>query len=344
MRTGFDPAARGEVSRLLQRDPGTLPGWAGAGPVAATERWDCYQHDSGISVTWAWQQAPRQAVPATVLARLLAPGGFGKRVSLQYRPLPAGAAARLLEEQVNVAAFTEQWRARTGRAATARDSADRFRAQQAAAEEAAGAGVTRICLYVTTTVGAAADLCPARLPTSRPGRRRPASGCAACTGGRRPGSPPPCRAGSPRRRRPARAAGAGPAGEPQRRPPAPPGARASRWRGSPGLPPVRLRCGSPSTAVGPQARRTGPGDCPLPSYRTRRGGSIDDRIPGHHRAGLRSLPVRGRVGGAAGRHAGGPPPAVGRGGLPGPAGLAAGRPGHQPRSVPARPSPHWPTG
>jgi hypothetical protein len=160
VRVAFDPAARGEVDRLL--GPGAaqvqILSWGDAGPVAATERWGDYQHDGGTSVSWAWREAPRQAVTATVLARLLTPGAFGKRVTLQYRPLTAGAAARVLEEQVNAAAFHEQWRRRTGREATARDTADRARAQQAAAEEAAGAGVTLVALYVTTTVTDRADL------------------------------------------------------------------------------------------------------------------------------------------------------------------------------------------
>ena len=55
VRTAFDPAVRGEVSRLLAS--GISPAleeqlnWASAGPAGAEERWDCYQHDSGTSVT-----------------------------------------------------------------------------------------------------------------------------------------------------------------------------------------------------------------------------------------------------------------------------------------------------
>ena len=97
VRIAFDPAVRGEISRLLAT--GISPAleeqlnWASAGPAGAEERWDCYQHDSGTSVTWTWREAPRQNVTSDVLARLLAPGAYPKRVSLQYRPLPAAAAA-----------------------------------------------------------------------------------------------------------------------------------------------------------------------------------------------------------------------------------------------------------
>lgn len=154
VRTAFDPAARGDVARVLTR-PGRTAGplrWAEAGPVGAEEFPDRYRHDSGVSVTWAWHEAPRQNVTADVLARLVAPGPFPKRVSLQYRPLPAAEATRMLETEVNAAAFREHYRRRTGRDETARDAYDQARARQAAAEEAMGAGVCLLGMYVTVTV------------------------------------------------------------------------------------------------------------------------------------------------------------------------------------------------
>ena len=162
VRTAFDPAARGEILRIGARArAGTGPGlleWADAGPVGAEEFPDHYRHDGGISVTWAWHQAPRQNVTADVLARLIMPGPYPKRVSLQYRPLPAAAATRVLEAEVNAAAFRERYRNRTGRDDTARDAHDQARARQAAAEEAAGAGVCLISLFVTITVTSVDDL------------------------------------------------------------------------------------------------------------------------------------------------------------------------------------------
>ncbi len=162
IRTAFDPAARGEVLRIAARaraGPGPDPlGWADAGPIGAEEFPDRYQHDSGTSVTWAWQEAPRQNVTADVLARLVAPGPFPKRVTLQYRPFLAAAATRVLEAEVNAAAFRAHYRHRTGRDETARDAHDQARARQAAAEEAAGAGVCLVSLYVTVTVTREEDL------------------------------------------------------------------------------------------------------------------------------------------------------------------------------------------
>jgi hypothetical protein len=162
VRTAFDPGARGEILRIGARArAGTgavMLDWTDAGPVGAEEFPDHYRHDGGFSVTWAWHEAPRQNVTADVLARLIMPGPYPKRVSLQYRPFPAAAATRVLEAEVNAAAFRERYRKRTGRDDTARDAHDQARARQAAAEEAAGAGVCLISLFVTATVTSMDDL------------------------------------------------------------------------------------------------------------------------------------------------------------------------------------------
>jgi hypothetical protein len=160
VRTAFDPGSRGEVARLLERARHGGPGldWAEAGPVGAQEAPDRYIHDGGISVTWAWSQAPRQAVTADILSRLVAPSRWPKRVSVQYRPFSASAAVQVLEAEVNAAQFRQVYRRRTGRDETARDAHDQARAMQAAAEEAAGAGVCLVSLYVTVTVASDTEL------------------------------------------------------------------------------------------------------------------------------------------------------------------------------------------
>ena len=169
VRIAFDPAVRGQVSRLLATGVGpTLEeqlNWASAGPAGAQEHWDRYQHDSGISVSYAWREAPRQNVHADVLARLLAPGPYPKRVTLQYRPFPAAAAARALDSEVRAAEFRREYSRRTRRDLTARDSHDHARARQAADEEARGAGVSLLGLYVTVTVTDPAQLARATADT-----------------------------------------------------------------------------------------------------------------------------------------------------------------------------------
>ncbi|BCY10976.1 SCO6880 family protein [Actinoplanes sp. L3-i22] len=158
VRGAFDPAIRGDLARLSQHDLARWMDWQTSGPVAAQEHLDRYEHDSGVSVSWAWHEAPRQAVHADVLARLLCPGPYMKRVTLLYRPLPAGEAARVAEAEVNAASFRQAYHRAQKRDETARDLADRERAQQTAREEATGAGVGLLSLFVTTTVLDADDL------------------------------------------------------------------------------------------------------------------------------------------------------------------------------------------
>lgn len=169
VRIAFDPASRGEVNRILAHARGSAANvrlvWADAGPIGAEELPDHYRHDSGISVTWAWHEAPRQTVTADVLARLVAPGAFPKRVTLQYRPFSAAEATRALESEVNAATFREHYRRRTGRDETARDAYDQARARQSAAEEAMGAGLCLINLFVTVTVTDPADTARAAADT-----------------------------------------------------------------------------------------------------------------------------------------------------------------------------------
>lgn len=161
MRMAFDPVTRGDINRILDGSTGSvndLLEWGSSGPVSAEESWDKYQHDSGISVSWVWHEAPRQSVPSDVLSRILAPGNYPKRVTLLYRPLSAGGASQILESQVNAAAFRQHWRAKQKRDETARDRADRDLALRAAREEAEGAGLVNVSLYATVTVTSSDDL------------------------------------------------------------------------------------------------------------------------------------------------------------------------------------------
>ncbi|GAA1028888.1 hypothetical protein GCM10009557_15530 [Virgisporangium ochraceum] len=148
VRQAFDTDARDDLGRADD----DLLDWANAGPVTAEEYPDRYEHDNATSVSWAWHEAPRQPVPHNVLARLLAPGEHAKRVSLIYRPLTAGQAAAEVEQQVNAAQFRSAYRRARRLDPTARELADIERATAAAREEALGAGLGLVSLWVTTTV------------------------------------------------------------------------------------------------------------------------------------------------------------------------------------------------
>jgi hypothetical protein len=157
VRCAYDPAARGTVDQLTEAGLEPLD-WQEAAPVAAREEWDCYRHDGAISVSWAWHEAPRQQVPHDVLARLVSPGRYPKRVAWLWTPYSAGEAARIVEHQRNVVQFRRHYARVKGRDETARDVEDRQRAAQAAQEEAAGAGVGLLNLFVTTTVAEEQEL------------------------------------------------------------------------------------------------------------------------------------------------------------------------------------------
>ncbi|MCU0302323.1 MAG: hypothetical protein MUF35_12130 [Candidatus Nanopelagicales bacterium] len=154
VRSAFDPAASDAVAAGGPDDAG----WADARPIASDEAWDHYRSDSGHSISYGWDEAPRQAVPADVLTRLIAPGRWRKRVTLVLTPTPAVVAARELDLQAQAAVFRSQLKAKSGRDETARDLADRERARQAAAEEARGAGLVTVQAYATVTVLDSGDL------------------------------------------------------------------------------------------------------------------------------------------------------------------------------------------
>jgi hypothetical protein len=152
VRVAYDPAVATEVESLKAQ--GEPPGiaWDSAGPVASAEDWDYLRHDSGASITWQMVEAPRGAIQSQVLAPLLEPGKefLRKRVTLVYRPHSPSEAARVADGDVRT--MIGQATARKGEA-RATDSLELQAARQSAAEEAAGAGMTRFSLLLTATVG-----------------------------------------------------------------------------------------------------------------------------------------------------------------------------------------------
>ena len=150
LRSAYDPDARGELARLA--DEQHLLAWTDAGPVRAQSLVDHYWHDCGWSVSWAMAGLPQQQVTSTVLAPLVTPGRYHRRVCITYQPYPADQAGEVVTREASGSAFRRELRRRRGIDDTARDRADETRAIQAAEEEAHGAGVGLWAMYVTTTV------------------------------------------------------------------------------------------------------------------------------------------------------------------------------------------------
>ena len=134
--------------------------WGDAGPAAADARADSYWHDGAVSVTWAMSQAPRGEVRENVLARLIAPHGdiARKRVTLLYRVIDPGEAARIVERDLHNAEFRVNSAARPTARAVVEQSAARATAQ----EEARGAALVNFGMLVTATVLDSEELHSAR--------------------------------------------------------------------------------------------------------------------------------------------------------------------------------------
>lgn len=152
MRAAFDPSAAGgaEVARRDGDHDGLR--WRQCGPIATDEQRGALLLDSGAAVGWVWAEAPRSPVTARVLARLVDAGPYRKRVMLYWQPMaPAAAVAKLEAEKT--AATTKQLVAdRQKRDETARQARDRQLTAAAAAEEASGAGLGTLAIYVVVQV------------------------------------------------------------------------------------------------------------------------------------------------------------------------------------------------
>ena len=145
--------------------------WEDAGPAAADARADSYWHDGAVSVTWAMSQAPRGEVRENVLARLIAPHGdiARKRVTLLYRVIDPGEAARIVERDLHNAEFRVNSSARP----TARAVVEQQAARATAQEEARGAALVNFGMLLTATVldEAQLDLARAALDNLAPAAR-----------------------------------------------------------------------------------------------------------------------------------------------------------------------------
>ena len=157
VRVAYDPAVAPDVLQVRSQHGGSGMDWADAGPAAAVESVTAYQHDSGLSRSWLLTLAPRGIVRSNVLRSLLdpVPGIRRKRVAIIYRPLDPGTAARIVESDRRSAQFMAN---STRGLVRARAVSEVAAAEQAASEEAAGAGLVEFSLVATLTVDSAADL------------------------------------------------------------------------------------------------------------------------------------------------------------------------------------------
>ena len=150
VRTAYDPQAGALIEdAYVQGEPPILT-WADVGPAAADASWGAYRHDGAISVSWAMSQAPRGEVHSSVLWKLLAPHGSvdRKRVTLLYRVLDPGVAAKVVETDQRNADF----RVNSAQRPSQRAIREQRAALATAQEEARGAGLVDFGMLVCATV------------------------------------------------------------------------------------------------------------------------------------------------------------------------------------------------
>jgi hypothetical protein len=150
VRVAYDPAAAAIVDDVHAAGETTDLTWDDVGPSATEASWDSYRHDGAWSRTWMMSTAPRGEVFSSVLSRLLAPSADidRKRVTLIYRPLDPGRAARIVEQDKR----TTDFRVASAPRPSARAITSARAAAATAAEEARGAGLVDFGMLITATV------------------------------------------------------------------------------------------------------------------------------------------------------------------------------------------------
>ena len=150
-RANYDPTVAAQIEQA-RAEGGTGLTWEDAGPVFHDDQIDMYFHDRAVSKSWQMFQGPHGQFYSSALKRMVepTPGVLRKRVTLLYRPIPAGAATALVESDINNATFAGSQKQRV----SARQQQRLAYAKKAAQEEAQGAGLVRFGVVVTVTCSA----------------------------------------------------------------------------------------------------------------------------------------------------------------------------------------------
>ena len=153
-RTAYDPTVATQIEQARAKG-GTGLTWAEAGPTFADDQVEQYVHDRAVSKSWQMYQVREGQSYSNALTRLLEPtkGVLRKRVTLLYRPIPAGNAADVIEAEMNNAVFTSSQKQRV----SPRQRARLAYARKAGEEEAQGAGLVRFGVIVTVTCASRAE-------------------------------------------------------------------------------------------------------------------------------------------------------------------------------------------
>ena len=151
VRVAYDPGIAAALEDAKARGETPELRWSQVGPSYAQAFPDRYEHESGYSITWAMAGVPSEW-RNNVLERLIAPHPDidRKRITLVYRPIPPGAAARQVEKDVQNAEIRRQTAGK--RRPSAQAHWDVRRAEMTADEHARGAALEDMGMLVTATV------------------------------------------------------------------------------------------------------------------------------------------------------------------------------------------------
>lgn len=149
-RSAYDPTVATEIEAARATPEGTGLRWEDAGPSFARAGFDTYQHDRAWSKTWTMYEGPRGMFYSTALRRALEPMAdvLRKRVTILYRPIPAGETTSVAERGIKDSTFAGSQKRGISPAARQKQAA----AIKSAEEEAQGAGFTRFGIVVTVSV------------------------------------------------------------------------------------------------------------------------------------------------------------------------------------------------
>lgn len=157
IRAGYDPASAPWMEQAELAGIAESVTWKEAGPVADQAGWDSYRHDSGLSVTWEMQSAPRAAIHELAMSGLLSPHSdfTRKRIALIYRPHTPEGSVKISENDATTARFSA---GQTSKRITASADLRMQATEQSRREVASGASLVRFSVLVTGTVTDAEDL------------------------------------------------------------------------------------------------------------------------------------------------------------------------------------------
>ena len=155
-RRAFSPGDELDIETgLFSGEPMRLR-WSDCGPSSASDQYKQYRHDAAQSMSWTMKATPEATFDSNVLIDMLSAHRDipRKRVTLVYQPYTPAKATRIVNKDHNDA--RQAVRTHVGklseRALVRVDNAEAARAEQAR-----GAGVTKVSMIVTATCPVEAD-------------------------------------------------------------------------------------------------------------------------------------------------------------------------------------------